>query len=430
MRILIRGCYFWRPDMVPQISQGDIALESDRLLMVGEEGCLPEAWRADKVIEGGDHLCLPGLVNCHTHAAMTLLRSYADDMPLMEWLEQKIWPVEGRMTAEDAYWGSMLAMIEMIRSGTTTFSDMYFFMDETARAAQQIGIRACLSRGLVGTGGSAEVGLTETRELLERWQGAAGGRIMVWVAPHAPFTCPPAYMGRILEIARYYQANIHIHLSETSDEVQMIEDQYGKSPVAYLNDLGVFEFPVLAAHCVHLSDQDIEIMSNSDLSVAHNPESNMKLASGIAPVLKLRQAGIPVGLGTDGASSNNNLDLIGEMRTAAFLHKLASGDPQALPAGEILQMATNEGARALRLGKETGSLKPGYKADLILLDLHQPHLTPRYNLMAHTVYAAHAQDVDTVIIDGRMVMEKREILTVDEEQVMAEVERCARRLTA
>jgi 5-methylthioadenosine/S-adenosylhomocysteine deaminase len=379
------------------------------------------------VIDGKDHLCLPGLINCHTHAAMTLLRSYADDLPLMHWLEKKIWPMEARLTGDDVYWGTLLAIVEMIESGTTTFSDMYFFTDRVAEAVEVSGVRACLSRGLIGIGDSAEQGLEESRELLEKWQGAADGRISIWLGPHAPYTCPPDFLDKVLTLAQDYRAGIHIHVAETKDEIEQIAREYGKTPVAYLSERGVFRFPVLAAHCVYLTEEDIETLAAAGAAVAHNPESNMKLASGIAPIPELLAAGVAVGIGTDGASSNNNLDMFEEMRTAALLHKVNKGDPQVLPASQVLSMATRDGARALRLD-DLGLLQPGYKADLILVDLNQAHLHPRHNPVAHMVYSARGGDVETVIIDGRIVMEGRKILTIDKERVLAEVEERARRL--
>ena len=428
MGILIKNCFILSDNRDRPIDQGDIAIEDDRLIRVGADGVAPYGWQPDLVIDGRDHLCLPGLVNCHTHAAMTLLRGYADDLPLMEWLETKILPAEDRFTGEDVYWASLLAIIEMVKSGTTTFNDMYFFMEELARAVAQAGVRAVLARGLSGVGSSAERGLEESRSLIERWQGGAGGRITVRLGPHAPYTCPPAYMERVLQLAEEYRVGIHIHVAETAGELEQIKGQYGKTPVKYLKDLGVFRFPVLAAHCVHLTEDDLVLLAENRVAVAHCPESNMKLASGAAPVVAMRRAGITVGLGTDGAASNNNLDMFEEMRSAALLHKLVNREALALPAYEALMMSTRDGARALGLEKEVGVLKPGYKADLILVDLNQAHLCPRHQLVAQMVYSARGSDVDTVIIDGRLVMENRRMLTVDEETVRNQVESRAKRL--
>lgn len=426
MNILIKGCYLLQEGDTA-VSRGDVAIQGNRFIQVGQAGKLPPDWQPDRVIEGKDFLCLPGFVNCHTHAAMTLLRSYADDLPLMQWLEKMIWPMEARLTEDDVYWGTMLALLEMIQSGTTTFCDMYFFMDRVAEAVEQSGMRACLSRGLIGTGPEAESGLEESREFIKKWQGAADGRISVWLGPHAPYTCPPDYLEKVLALAQDFKVGIHIHVAETKDEIAQIKKLYGKTPVKYLYDCGVFQFPTIAAHCVHLTSKDIYLLAETGVAVAHNPESNMKLASGIAPISLLLAAGVTVGIGTDGASSNNNLDMLEEMRTAALLHKVNIGDPMALPALQALKMATCEGARALRL-EDVGSLKPGYKADLILIDLDKPHLYPRHNLAAHVVYAAHSADVDTVIIDGRIVMEHKKVLTIDRERVFQEVEERVKRL--
>lgn len=429
-KILVKDCYFLSLSKETLVDKGDIAIDGDKLIKVGCDGMLPANWEPDRVIEGKDYFCLPGLINCHTHAAMTLLRSYADDLPLMQWLEKKIWPVEANLSGEDVYWGTLLAIIEMIKSGITTFNDMYFFTDEVAKAVEKSGIRACIARGLVGIGKQAEKGLEESCRLIEEWHGKADGRINIWLGPHAPYTCPPSYLEKVLELAQRYGVGIHIHVAETREEVEQINRDYGKTPVAYLHDVGLFNFPVVAAHCVHLTDNDISLLKNCGVSVAHNPESNMKLASGIAPVVKLRAAGVIVGLGTDGAASNNNLDMFEEMRTAALLHKVINNNPLDMPATEVIMMATYDGARALGLEKETGVLKPGYKADLSLIDLNQAHLCPRHNLVAHMVYAANARDVDTVIVNGNIVMESKKLLTVDEELVRREVEERAKRLTS
>lgn len=409
---------------------GVIAITGDRIVAAGPHNTLPSGFQAKREIDGSGMVALPGLVNCHTHAAMTLMRSYADDLPLMKWLSEKIWPLEEKLTPEDVYWGTMLCCLEMIKSGTTTFADMYFMMDRVAEAVDKSGMRACLSRGMIGAGPNAELALDESVKLFEDWHGGAGGRIKVMLGPHAPYTCPPDYLKKVIDLAGRFNAGIHIHVAETKDEIGQIREKYGKTPVRYLDDLGLFEVPVLAAHCVHLSDEDIVILARKKVGVAHCPESNMKLASGVAPVVSLLGAGAVVGLGTDGAASNNNLDLLEEMRSAALLQKVATGDPLALPSFKALRMATAEGARALGLAGDTGMLKPGMKADLILVDFRRPHLYPQHDLYAHLVYSAQSADVDTVIIDGRVVMERRRVLTMDEEEVMAGAERCARRLTA
>ncbi|MHB1126025.1 MAG: amidohydrolase [Bacillota bacterium] len=433
-KILIKDCVLVPMTKSPDDAggyyyHGEVAIENGLIAAIGPPGTVSPLWQADRTIDGrGNLVAMPGLINCHTHAAMTLLRSYADDLPLMRWLSDKIWPLEANLTAEDIYWGTMLCSLEMIKSGTTTFADMYFFMDETARAVQDSGIRACLSRGLIGLQENAREALLEGVGLVKQWQGAANGRISTMLGPHAPYTCPPDYLEKVIAEASGLGVGIHIHVAETQDEMEQVRERYGKTPVQYLEELGMFQGHVLAAHCVYVNDEDIRILANGAAGVAHNPESNMKLASGIAPVPQMLAAGINVGLGTDGAASNNNLDLLEEMRTAALLHKLSAGDPTVLPAYQTLQMATVMGAKALALEEKIGQLQVGMQGDLILVDFDQPHLYPRHDIAAHLVYSASAGDVDTVIINGRVVMEGREIKGIDAERVCREAEQRARRL--
>jgi 5-methylthioadenosine/S-adenosylhomocysteine deaminase len=383
----------------------------------------------DRVINGRGKLICPGFVNAHGHAAMTLLRSFADDVPLMYWLEKRIWPVETRLTREDVYWGTMLAVLEMIKCGTTTFTDMYFFMDQVAEAAEEAGIRAVLSRGLVGVGEMAEKGLEESRQFIQNWHGRNQGLISTMLGPHAPYTCPPDYLKRVMALQEELSVPIQIHLSETRDEVERITAQYGVSPAVLLRDTGLFERPVLAAHCVHLSEEDMDILSNYNVHVAHNPGSNLKLGSGIAPIPDLLERGVIVGLGTDGAASNNNLDMMEEMRLAALLHKGSRMDPTAITAREALAMATRESARAVFLD-DVGMIAQGLKADLVMLDLHRPHLTPQHDLVAHLVYAAQPSDITLVMINGAVVMENGVATTLDEEKIIFQAQQRALHLVS
>ena len=434
LQILIKGATIITMESPAAVIPGGvIAVAGPRILYAGPESALPANFLPDKIIDGVNLAALPGFVNCHTHAAMTLFRSYADDLPLMQWLEEKIWPLEAGLQKEDIYWGTLLCCAEMIRSGTTTFADMYFHMGQAARAVEKAGLRASLSRGMIGTapvgGAAGELPPLEySVEFAKKWHGAAGGRITVMLGPHAPYTCPPDFMRRVIEAARAFGLGIHIHLAETAGEVEDIKRRYGKTPIQLMDGLGLFELPVLAAHCVHLEERDIEILAAKKVGVAHNPQSNLKLASGIAPVARLLAAGAVVGLGTDGAASNNNQDMIEEMRTAALVQKAAAGDPRALPAFTALQMATVNGARALGLAGEVGLLKAGYRADIILVNLRKPHLYPRHDPVAHLVYAAQGADVETVLVDGRVLMENRKLLTMDEEEVLSKAEECAQRL--
>ena len=309
----------------------DIAIENEKIIKIGQ---ISENWQADEIINGQYKFAIPGFINAHTHAAMTLLRSYADDMQLMDWLEKKIWPAEAKLTDDVIYAQSMLGIAEMIRCGTTAYADMYDHMDQEARAVEESGIRACLCRGSIGIGPNAQAGLDENRQLFLDWHGKADGRITVMMGPHAPYTCPPDYLHKFVDQARELGAEIHIHLSETKGEVENIKQEYGKSPIALMDEIGVLDCGCLAAHCVWVDDDDMDIMAAKHVRVAHNPGSNLKLASGIAPVPKMLAKGITVGLGTDGASSNNNLDIVEEMRLTTLIHKANTLDPLVIPAAE------------------------------------------------------------------------------------------------
>lgn len=403
---------------------GDIVVEGNIIKEVGED--LRYKYKGYEIIEGKGLLAMPGMINCHTHAAMTLLRSYADDLPLQEWLEEKIWPREAHLQSDDIYWGTMLSILEMIKSGTTAFADMYFFMERGAQAVTESGIRASLCKGMIGLGeAKGEQDLAVAEELVKEWNGKADGRITCLLGPHAPYTCPPDYLREVIKLSDKLGVGLHIHLAETLKEVSDIEEQYGMRPLELMESIGLFENRhVIAAHCVHLSDKEVDILVKNKVGVAHNPQSNMKLASGIAPIPKLLQAGAIVGLGTDGAASNNNLDLLEEVRYCALLHKVSAQDPTVTPAYQVLDMATRMGAQVMGLDK-VGSLKPGYKADIVLLDLQKPHLTPLHDVAANVVYSAQSSDVKTVIIDGKVVMKNKQMLTMDEERVMYEAQRCA-----
>lgn len=400
-----------------RIVKADVAIDGTTIEKVGEVGA---EWAADRIIDCTDKLVLPGFVNTHTHAAMTLFRSYADDMALMDWLETKIWPAEANLTGEDVYWGTLLAIAEMLKGGTTAFADMYFFMDDVARAVAGSGIRAALARGMAGVAPTAQQALTESEAFYRDWHGGADGRITVMLGPHAPYTCPPDYIKKVTALAAKLGAEIHIHLCETKGEVEGCLKDHGKSPIALMDSLGLFDFGVLAAHCVHLSEEDIAIMQAKKVRVAHNPGSNMKLASGIAPVPALVAAGVRVGLGTDGTASNNNLDMVEELRLAAFLHKVSSLDPLAVPAAQAVDMATAQGAAVLGLGSVTGRLAAGYKADITVFDMSATHWYPRHDRLSLLAYAASAADVHTVLVDGKVLLDARRLTTIDEERLKHE----------
>ena len=403
---------------------GDILIENDIIKALGTVNA--QDAEGAQIIDGRRTVAMPGLVNTHTHAAMTLLRSYADDMELMPWLNDKIWPAEAKFVNEYIYWGSALAAVEMIQSGTTTFADMYDSMHEVAKVTEESGLRANLARGCVVFSDPELKNIQKNVRLYENFNNTADGRIKVWFAPHAPYTCPPEYVEKIVEAAKSCNAGIHVHLAETLDEQRQIAEGYGKTPTEYLNDLGVFELPTLAAHSVYLNDSDIAILKEHNVGIAHNPSSNLKLASGIANIPKYLQAGLNIGIGTDGCSSNNTLNMFKEMTICSFVQKVNAMDPTVLPAEEILRLATIGGAKALRWDDEIGTLEVGKKADLILVDIDKPHFAPWNNPVSDLVYSAQDSDVKTTIVNGKLLMKDYEVLTLDVERIMAETERIAR----
>jgi 5-methylthioadenosine/S-adenosylhomocysteine deaminase len=396
--------------------KGSLVIEEDRLSYVGTEAV--QALADDVRVDGNHKLYMPGLVNTHGHAAMSLLRGAGDDQALQVWLEQTMWPVEAKFTAADVRIGTELSILEMLKGGTTTFVDMYSFMDEVATAVEQSGIRACLTRGVIGycPPDEAAAKLVEASEFVKQWHGKADGRITTMMAPHAPYTCPPQYIEQIVALAKQLQVPIHTHLSETKAEVERHVEQYGIRPVAHLQQLGVFDQPCLIAHGVHLNDEEIAILRTHDVRISHNPGSNLKLASGVARVPDYLRAGLKVSLGTDSAASNNNLDMFEEVRLAALIHKGVSGDPTAVPAFTALSMATSAGADSIWL-PEVGILHEGMKADLIAIDLDQPHFQPLNDVVSHLVYSAAAQDVTDVFVNGKQVVRNRQCLTLDEERI-------------
>jgi 5-methylthioadenosine/S-adenosylhomocysteine deaminase len=372
---------------------------------------------------------MPGLINTHTHAAMTLLRSYADDLPLMEWLENKIWPVEAHLDEQAVYWGTMLAGVEMLRSGTTCFADMYLFMEGSAKAVSELGMRAALAPGLFSFMPDPNAMLEDARDFCARWNNAAEGRITTMIAPHSAYTCDADYIRRIYGTAVELGIPVHTHLSESKQEVDDSYREHGVSPVRYLADLGlVGGHPLHVAHCVHIGQEDIQILASGDVSVAHNPQCNMKLGNGIAPVPDLLQAGVNVAVATDGVASNNNLNLWEEMRLAAFLQKGHHGDTTLMPAADALSLGTSRAAQALRIQERVGTLEAGKQADMIFLDLNQPQFQPQYDVTAGLIYSAYGSEVRRVLVGGRELVRDGHMLTVDENKVYRRAAEEARRL--
>jgi 5-methylthioadenosine/S-adenosylhomocysteine deaminase len=381
----------------------------------------------DEVINAEGQVLIPGLVNTHTHLAMTLLRGVADDLPLHTWLNDYIFPIEANFNKEHSYAGAMLGCLEMIRSGTTTFNDMYFEMEQVARAVNKTGIRAFLSHGMIDLGDEERrvKEFKQARQLVRKFHNYADGRVQTTFGPHTPYTCSKELLEEVRNDADKYGVLIHIHVSETKKEVQETSKAHGMRPFEYLEDIGFLGPDVIAAHSVWLSDNEIEIIRNRGVKISHNPLSNMKLASGISPVTKLVERGVCVSLGTDGAASNNNLDLFQEIKTTSLLQKVQTLDPSVIPASKVLEMATIEGAKSLGMENEIGSIEVGKKADLLLVDMKAPHLTPFRNPISHLAYSAEGSDVSTVICNGNLLMQEREFLTINEMEVLDMAENAA-----
>jgi len=415
------------------VEDGAVAVRGDIIIAVGTRAELEARFDAARHVDASGKLVLPGLINGHAHAAMSLFRGLADDLALNDWLEKYIFPAEARNVTEDfVTWGTRLGVLEMLRGGITTYVDMYYFEDAVARATKEAGMRGVLGETIIDfpvpDNKTVAQALAYTEEFLKRWKGDA--LIVAAIAPHSIYTCSEKTLQDSAALARRYGAPIVIHVAEARFEAELSRAKHGRSPVGYLEDIGVLGPDVVAAHCVWVDASDISLLAQREVGCVHNPASNMKLASGVMPVVDLLAAGARVGLGTDGAASNNNLDEIADMGLAAKLQKLARGDPRALPAEQVVEMATIGGARALHMEKEIGSLEPGKKADLILLRTGAPHATPLYNVYSQLVYAMKASDVDTVIIGGRTVMEGRRMLTLDEPAILAKAQEYGKKVQA
>ncbi len=423
-KIIIKGGTFINiDDKIDIIKNGTMIIEGNKIKKIYDHNvdmAMLEKEKPYQIIEAQGKVILPGFVNAHGHAAMTLLRSYADDLPLMEWLEKRIWPLEANLEEDDVYYGTLLSMIEMLKGGTTTFTDMYFFMNKVAEATVESGIRAVLSRGMVGIGEQSEKAIVESEDFFKNWHGEGEGRVSVMLGPHAPYTCPPDYLKRVMELRDKLKVPIQIHLAETEWEVNYCSEEFGKTPIELMDSIGLFKGETLAAHCVHLTPGDIEILAENKVRVAHNPGSNLKLGSGIAPLPELLDAGVIVGLGTDGAASNNNLDMLEEIRLAALIHKGVNKNPLLVPAETALKMATVNGGKAV-FNENIGLLKEGKLADLIIFDYQgKSHLTPGHNPISDIVYSAQSGDIDTVIVNGNIVVEKGNCKFLDEEKIIYE----------
>jgi len=388
----------------------------------------PEGFIADKTIHGTGKMLIPGLVNAHTHASMTLFRNCADDLLFNDWLFGRIMPLEDKLTAEDCYWGAMLAIMEMLRTGTTAFIDMYYFMDALAEAVEETGMRAILSRGLAGGADNPSGGEKRIREALdaiESWKGRENLGFML--APHAPYTCDEGFQREIAAEAKRLGLAINTHISESLAEIETIRGGYGCSPVELLDRTGLLTDTTVAAHCVQVSDDDIAILAKRGVFVVTNPVSNLKLANGVAPVPRMLKAGVKVALGTDGAASNNSLNMFRELAALTLVHKGVNHDALAVSAREGLTIATKNGAMAMGRG-DAGEIKPGNAADLAILDLGRPNMQPVNDPVSALAYSAYGSEVETVIVGGRVLLECGEFLTIDSGKVFYEVSKICERI--
>ncbi len=430
--LIISGSYLL-PDARQKslIQDAAAAITGDTITAIGTKEQILADFSPAKHIHTDYGLIMPGLVNTHTHAAMSCFRGLADDLPLMTWLEEHIFPVETKLTPEMVYQSTLLSLAEMIKSGTTSFCDMYLFSKEVARATERSGMRAWIGEVLYDFPspcyGELENGFKYLNELFALYKDHP--LISITVDPHAVYTCSPDLLSRLGNVARDNNSLYVIHLSENQTEMDTCRERYGCSPVQHLDHLGLLTDKTLAAHCVMVDEKEIQLLAQRGVSVSHCQESNMKLASGTAPVVKMLQAGVKVGIGTDGSASNNDVDMFGEMNTVAKIHKVARMDPTVMNAEQTLHAATLGGAETLSAGGQIGSLEVGKKADLIVLDMNQPHLTPLYNIPSHLVYAARGADVVHSVIGGSVIMENRRLLTLDEDTILTQMRQMGQRIS-
>ncbi|MBN1947756.1 MAG: amidohydrolase [Bradymonadales bacterium] len=404
----------------------DIAIANGKIVALG---ILPDDFTPHTVIDGSNRVAMPAFFNAHTHAAMTLVRGWADDLPLDRWFNERIWVAESNLTAEDVYWGASLAAAEMIRSGTVGFADHYFYMDQVARVVEQAGLKASLAWCVFGIGADKEIGtdLTGSLQFIRHWHGAADGRIKTVLGPHSPYVCPPEFLEQVAKYAGEFSTGIHLHLSESEEQVANSLDRFGLSPTALLAQIGIFDHSTIAAHCIHLAEGDLEILAERGVHVVQCPNCHFKLGMGVTDVPAMLRLGINVCLGTDGTASNNDLDMLEEARLASFMQKNHRRDPEVLGNDTVLRLATANGARALGF-PDSGTIAVGRPADLILFDFDKPHLRPRHNLVSNIIYSAKSPDITHVIADGRLLLDDGALTTLDEERILYEAEQRAWRM--
>ncbi|RVU54910.1 amidohydrolase [Anaerosphaera multitolerans] len=400
----------------------DILIENNKISKISSKIDI----KADKIIDCSGKLAVPAYTNGHTHLGMTMMRNLADDLDLNTWLNEKIWPVEDKLTSEDIYWASMLSIVENIKSGVGTVYDMYYSMDRVSDGIIESGIRGVLTRGMMDISGGGDERIDELLELYKNYHNSGNGRVKIVPAPHSIYTCSKEYLIKLMDIAASFDGVINTHLSETKKEVEDCLKEHSTTPAKYLNDLGMFDLKVVAAHCVHLTDEEIDLISEKDVYPIYNPSSNLKLASGFAPIDEMLKKGIKLGIGTDGSSSNNNQDLIEEMHIGSIVNKAVTLDATSVPAIEILKMATLNGGKLT--GFNNGIIVENALADIALYDLNALGFTPKNNMISALCYSTNSNYVTDLIVDGKVIMENREILTVDEEKIKYEVNRLTEKL--
>ncbi len=409
------------------INQGFIGIVGSEIIFVEDSNNeAVKKFVADKIIDGKSMMAMPGFVNAHVHSPMTILRCHGDDKPLEDWLFNEMIPIESKFSNEDIYWGGMLGVIEQIKSGVTCFAEMYEPSDIMMDIVKENNIRANVSGPYITVNPEKEY--DEYVQHLKKWNNSNDGLIKAYSIIHAIYTYSEEKIKARVGAAKEANTGIQIHISEAPFEQVEIFEKYGTTPIVKLNEWGVFDVPTIAAHCVHLSEEDYNILANKHVNVAHCPSSNLKLASGIANVSKMLKEGINVAIGTDGPSSNSNLNFVEEMHLTSLIHKGHNMDPLAVNAKKVIEMATTNGAKALGFGNEVGIIKPGMKADIILINTDKAHLTPMNNPNSAAVYSMQGSDIDTVIVNGKILMENREMLLVDEEKIKYEVNKIANKL--
>jgi 5-methylthioadenosine/S-adenosylhomocysteine deaminase len=430
---VIQDTTVYDPASRQTLEHHDIAIRGPHIAEIAPTGTL--TYGDASILDGCGQVALPGLINCHAHSAMTLFRGVAEDVDVMTWFNDIIWRLETNLSPEDVYWGAKLAAIEMVEAGVTTVSDHYFFADEVARAFLDVGLRAHIAPTLFDAAGAElDQALQTSQDFVNRWQHQGKtsdkddvGRIRVWLGPHSPYLCSGEMLTEVKELAKSLDIGVHLHVSETKTQVEMSLERHGQTPVSHLEQLGLFDVPVLCAHATHATKDDITLLAHHDAGVAHCPKTFLKLASGIADVTDMLAKGVAVGLGTDGPASNNTLDIFEQMRLTAMLQKHEQEDATVLRRHEVLELATAGAANVLR-EPQLGKLQAGYLADIILVSLDEAHIQPVHNLAAALVYSASARDVQSVMVHGEVLMQRRVLTKLDKQEVLEQVKTRAYRL--